>query len=194
MIAAGVFAEDLRIELIDGEIVELAPIGDGHVRGLNLLVDDMYGQVREEAMSQRPEPDPPPTLWGATARYHPRRAAVRQGLPHVEDILLAVEVADSTIDTDRKVKLPMYAAAGIPEAWLVDMKARVMARRSDRWELPPGRCGAARSGTHLDGFTPPHHPGEPDLRLKHGIRHGACNIEGGRAGCRRSEHRANRFG
>ena len=113
LIAAGVLAEDLRIELIDGEIVEMAPIGDGHVSGLNLLVDDLYAQVREEAIisAQNPirlppygEPQPDIALI--------RRAAVRLGVPQIEDILLVVEIADSTIDTDWKVKLPMYAAAG----------------------------------------------------------------------------------
>lgn len=145
MIAAGVFAEDLRIELIDGEIVEMAPIGDDYVSGLNLLVDDMYGQVRAEAIVsvQNPirlppygEPQPDITLI--------RRAAVRQGLPHVEDILLVVEVADSTIDTDQKVKLPMYAAAGIPEAWLVDMKARVIERHIDPIDGSYRQVAAAR--------------------------------------------------
>ncbi len=132
LIAAGVLAEDLRIELIDGEIVEMAPIGDGHVSGLNLLVDDLYAQVREEAIisAQNPirlppygEPQPDIALI--------RRAAVRLGVPQIEDILLVVEIADSTIDTDWKVKLPMYAAAGIPEAWLVDMKAQVIERHTD---------------------------------------------------------------
>ena len=150
LVDTAVFAEDARIELIDGEIVEMAPIGDGHVSGLNLLVDDMYAQVREVAIVsvQNPirlpphgEPQPDIALI--------RRAAVRHGVPQIEDILLVVEIADSTIDTDRRVKLPMYAAAGIPEAWLVDMKARVIERHTDPLDGSYRQVAAARPGQAL---------------------------------------------
>lgn len=135
MIATGVLAEDERIELIDGEIVEMAPIGDDHVSGLNLLVDDLYEQVHGRAIVsvQNPiripphgEPQPDIALI--------RRTAARRGVPRIEDILLVIEIADSSADYDRKVKLPLYAAAGIPEAWLVDVRLRLIERHTDPFE------------------------------------------------------------
>jgi Uma2 family endonuclease len=150
MVSTGLFDEDAKIELIDGAIVEMAPIGDDHVSGLNLLVDDLYEQVRGQAIVsvQNPirippygEPQPDIALI--------RRAAARRGVPRIEDIILVMEIADSTIDTDRKVKLPLYAAAGIPEAWLADMKARVIERHTDPIDGNYRQVASARRGQSL---------------------------------------------
>ena len=133
MIAAGVFAEDLRIELIDGEIIAMPPIGDGHVGVLNLLVDDLYAQTHGvvSISVQNPirippygEPQPDVALI--------RRIAMRRGVPGIDDILLVTEIADTSADYDRKIKLPMYAAAGIPEAWFIDIRSRVIERHAER--------------------------------------------------------------
>lgn len=52
-------------------------------------------------------------------------------IPHIEDILLVMEIADSSVDYDRQVKFPLYAAAGIPEAWLIEMRSRLIERHTD---------------------------------------------------------------
>jgi Uma2 family endonuclease len=124
MAAAGIFKPDERIELIDGEIVEMSPIGDRHaacVINLNrLLVLGVRGRaivspqnpVRISAHS-KPQPD----LALLRARSYISAGAT------VEDMLLVVEVADTTVRYDRTVKRSLYARAGIPEYWVVDANA-----------------------------------------------------------------------
>lgn len=143
LIAAGVLAEDLRIELIDGEIVELAPTGDSHVSGLNLLVDDMYAQVREEAVIsvQNPFASRPMANHSQTSRSSGAQRcdflASRRSKTSCSSLRLPIPRLILTGQS-------LYAAAGIQEAWLVDMKAQVIERHTNpaRWQLPPGCCGA----------------------------------------------------
>ena len=124
MVQAGVFREDDRVELIAGEIVEMAPIGIRHaacVRRLNRLfsrrvaeraIVDVQNPVRVGADS---EPQPDLTL------LRPRSDLYASRHPGPGDLLLVVEVAETTADTDRQVKIPLYARAGVPEVWLVDL-------------------------------------------------------------------------
>jgi Uma2 family endonuclease len=122
MVGLGIFREDERLELIEGEIVEMAPVGDPHglcVSQLNkrlvIGVGDralvwVVGPVRLGAASV-PEPD--------LALVRPR--SYRTGAPRPEDILLIVEVADSSLRYDLTTKLRLYARAGIPEYWVVSV-------------------------------------------------------------------------
>src|SRR5688572_12930051 len=90
---AGIFTEDDRIELIDGELVKMAPIGDEHAGQVNTLLrwkEDYY----------------------------------RGKCPTLEDILLIIEIADTSVRYDREVKVPLYAQHHIPEVWLVDLQQR----------------------------------------------------------------------
>lgn len=121
----GVFHEDDRVELIDGQVVEMTPIGDRHagcVRRLNrlfarhlldLVVIDVQNPV---VLGKRDAPQPDVTLLKPRPDAYPHH-------PRAEDILLIIEVADTTVAYDRDVKLPLYARVGIPEAWLVDLDA-----------------------------------------------------------------------
>src|SRR5262245_33682707 len=130
---AGILTEDDRVELIDGEIVAMTPIGTRHNasvnRGNRALVraaDDAAivqsrGSVRLDRCSE-PEPDL------ALLRPRPDFYATRHAGP--DDILLIIEVAESSIEYDRDVKAPLYAAAGIPEYWLVDLNTDVVMRFS----------------------------------------------------------------
>ena len=124
MAEAGILSEDDRLELIEGEIVEMSPIGKRHaacVDRLNRLFSLRLQQrviVRVQNpihLSDRSQPQPDVTL------LQPRSDFYAEGHPQPEDILLLVEVADTSVDYDREVKVPLYAQAGIYEIWLVDL-------------------------------------------------------------------------
>ena len=124
---AGVLGEDDRVELVGGEIVDMAPIGSRHLACVvaltHLLVEPSGGRWFVSAqnpvrLGERDEPQPDLSLLGRK----PRPEA--QAPPGPEDLLLVVEVSDTTLSYDRNVKLPLYARAGIPEAWVVDLRGR----------------------------------------------------------------------
>ncbi len=129
MIRAGVFEEDERIELIEGEIVEMAPINFPHaicVSRLDQLLRTVLGTtayvwvqnpVQFEGNS-RPQPDVALLKW--------RDDLYRRKNPSSEDVLLLIEVANSSLRQDRKVKVPMFARAGIPEAWIVNLPKSIV--------------------------------------------------------------------
>lgn len=132
---AGIFSEDDRVELIDGEIVEMAAIGDRHVESvmrLNRLLSRWVLLEAPEADNDGEggaalfvSPQNPLTL-GEHFEPEPDLVLVyrregRAGVPVPEEVLLVVEVAYTSLIYDRETKLPLYADAGIPEAWLVDL-------------------------------------------------------------------------
>ena len=125
----GVLKPDDRVELIEGEIVKMSPIGSPHAacvtRG-NRLFQNTFTQraviwvqnpVRLSDFSE-PVPD--------VALLKPRDDFYAEHLPTGEDVLLIIEVSDSTILSDRNVKMPLYARAGIPEAWLVNLPKKMI--------------------------------------------------------------------
>src|SRR3954454_16103689 len=142
---AGIFSEDDRIELIDGELVKMAPIGDRHIESVMRLTRllsrwafgtgeaaDLFVSVQNPlALGEHGEPQPDLTLV--------RRRRDRSGTPVPEEVLLVVEVADTSLTCDRERKLPLYAEAGIPEAWLVDLNAGTIEMYSE-----PGPNGYGR--------------------------------------------------
>ncbi|HET8625779.1 MAG TPA: Uma2 family endonuclease [Thermomicrobiales bacterium] len=134
MAAAGILGEDDRVELVAGEIVAMSPVGGRHVECVNYLNDFLTGLdlVRRAALVsvQNPirlpddsEPQPDIALL--------RRRAYRGAVPTAADVLLVIEVADSSREYDRGAKMALCAAAGIPETWLVDMPGQLMERHSD---------------------------------------------------------------
>ena len=149
----GILGEDDRVELIDGQVVEMSPIGDRHascVRRLNglfarHLLDVAVVDVQNPVvLGQREAPQPDVTLLQPRADGYPHH-------PRAQDILLVIEVADTTVAYDRDIKLPLYARAGVPEAWLVDLEA-------DRVELcrepADGRYTSIRLVSRADTITP----------------------------------------
>jgi Uma2 family endonuclease len=127
MAEAGILHEDDRVELIDGEIVEMAAIGPRHAACVARLTYVFGEGLRGRAIVwvQNPlhlgeynEPEPDLVL----ARY--RADFYASAHPGPEDALLVVEVADSSLLYDRTTKLPLYAQAGVPESWLVDLVHR----------------------------------------------------------------------
>lgn len=125
----GVLAPDARVELIEGELVDLAPIGTRHastVKRLIRLLTQAYGErvivsaqdpVR---LSRRSEPQPDLML------LKPRDDFYADSPPTGEDTLLVIEVADSTSAYDRRIKAPLYARHGVPELWIVDLDKRCL--------------------------------------------------------------------
>lgn len=125
----GILGPELRTELIDGEIVEMTPIGPTHGGTVNYLSNRLKEAVGSEVivsvqnpleLNEHSEPQPDIML------LRPRGDYYRNAHPKPDDVLLAIEVADTTLLYDRDVKLPLYAKVGIPEAWLVDLNARVL--------------------------------------------------------------------
>ena len=126
MAEAGILAEDERIELLDGEIIVMPPIGEPHEDGTTRLGSDLthrlYGRawVRVQNSVRLDDyglPEPDIAVVCLRDDYHRNR-------PMPADVLLLIELADSSLEQDRAVKLPRYAAAGIPEVWIVNLRAR----------------------------------------------------------------------
>ena len=124
MSQAGILLEDDRVELLEGEIVQMSPVGRRHaacVKRLNRMLSDLVG--REAIVSvQDPvrvgmDSEPQPDL--ALLRWRPDFYA--GALPEAGDVQLVVEVAESSGHTERLVKVPLYARGGVPEVWLVDL-------------------------------------------------------------------------
>lgn len=126
---AGIFGEDDRIELIEGTVVPMSPIGIPHagtVKALNRLFARLLGErailsVQDPIiLSDISEPQPDVVL------LRPREDSYRKAHPRPEDVLLLVEVADTSGDFDRSVKAPLYARAGISEYWIVDLERNLI--------------------------------------------------------------------
>ncbi|HEU4329179.1 MAG TPA: Uma2 family endonuclease [Roseiflexaceae bacterium] len=120
----GILTEDDRVELIDGEVRPMTPIGPQHAAIVNRLNRLLAQQLGAPAIVSVQNPiqlddhsEPQPDL----AVLRSRADFYAQALPRPTDVLLLIEVADSTAAYDRNEKVPRYAAAGIPEVWLVDI-------------------------------------------------------------------------
>jgi Uma2 family endonuclease len=124
MADVGILTEDDRVELIKGEILEMSPIGLKHaasVKRLNSIFQRKLGNktiigVQDPIqLNDNSAPQPDVTL------LKPRIDFYETEIPKPEDILLIVEVADTTIHYDRDIKIPLYAENGILEVWLIDI-------------------------------------------------------------------------
>jgi Uma2 family endonuclease len=127
MAEAAVFGPEERVELIEGEIVQMSPIGDRHAAFVDNLTRLLITRVGSRAVvrvqgpvrvSSRSKPQPDLLL------MRPRSYASAGA--RTDDVLLLVEVADSSLAYDRTVKLRVYARAGIPEYWIVDTEAETV--------------------------------------------------------------------
>ena len=127
MADAGILRAGDRVELIEGEIIDMSPIGSDHASVVNRLISLMVRAVGISAIVSAQNPihlndlsEPQPDL--ALLRY--RDDYYRAALPGAADVLLVVEVADSSLRYDREIKLPLYARHAIPEVWIVDLEQR----------------------------------------------------------------------
>jgi Uma2 family endonuclease len=137
MAEAGLFLAEPRVELVDGEIVHMTPIGRRHALCVGFLAEWLAPRLSGRAL----------LLPQASIRFGPRteyqpdlllvrppRAAYRDADPAPGDVLLLIEVSDASLAYDRQVKLPAYAAAGIAEFWIVDL----VNERVDTHRVPVG--------------------------------------------------------
>lgn len=127
MVGTGILTQDDRVELIEGEIVEMSPIGDPHaafVANLTHLLVNLVGD-RARVWVQGPVRVPPRSKPQPDLALLRPRSYVHQGAT-TEDVLLVIEVADTSLQYDRTVKQRLYARAGIPEYWIVDANAETL--------------------------------------------------------------------
>lgn len=129
MIEAGILGPEDRVELLAGEIYEAASVGSPHAACVMRLTRWFSERVGERALVnvQNPvelgalsEPEPDLTLLVPRASFYADRH------PGPEEVLLLVEVADSSYEFDRNLKLPLYAEAGIREVWIVALEQRAV--------------------------------------------------------------------
>jgi Uma2 family endonuclease len=121
---AGIFDEDARVELIEGELFDMPPIGSGHAGVVMLFIHLFTRAIGELAivgaqtpivLGEESEPQPDIVLLKSRDDFY------RRSHPTPEDVLLLIEVADSSTYYDRSIKIPLYARYRIPEVWLIDL-------------------------------------------------------------------------
>ncbi len=127
---AGVFARDERLELIEGEIVEMSPIGRRHAGRVRFLINLLTRMLADDeavidaqdpvVLGDHSEPQPDVALLKPRADYYVDEH------PRPSDVLLLIEVADTSLTYDREVKVPIYARYGVPEVWIADLEGGVV--------------------------------------------------------------------
>jgi Uma2 family endonuclease len=133
MIAAGILGEEDHVELIGGEIVEMAAKGEPHQMCLMrsnrylhaTIANDLWVSVQDPivlAEDERPEPDL------LVCRIEKPDESI---IPTIENTLFVVEIAHSSLSIDRNMKLPRYGQAGIPESWLFDLVNKRIERHTE---------------------------------------------------------------
>ena len=125
MAQSGIFKDDERVELIDGEIFDMAPIGSLHADYVDRLTRLFFKKVDDDVRIRVQNPiflddftEPEPDIVLA------KDADFSQKHPTVDDILLVIEIADSSLYYDYNKKLPLYATHEIPEVWLIDVNKK----------------------------------------------------------------------
>lgn len=168
----GIFSENARVELIDGEIIEMSPIGSAHANCVRDLDAWLQLTLRGEAVVSTQQPlrvefDGEPVPDVAILRYRKDRYR-GVGHPTSADAQLIIEVADSSVLFDRNVKRRMYARAGVPEYWVVDLPRNCVAvfqapeggdyaqtreyQRGESWRSPGIGGREISTDLILDGF------------------------------------------
>lgn len=115
--------EQEKIELINGEIINMSPTGSKHAAVVNKMSKLLHTIAKNTIISvQNPiainnlsEPEPDIAILAFKENFY------ADAHPGPRDVLLIIEVAESSVTFDKEVKLPLYAQAGIPETWLVDL-------------------------------------------------------------------------
>lgn len=133
----GILTEDDRVELIDGEIYVTSPVGPRHIALVNRLTKLLLLAVNDDAVISpqnaiqlddytEPQPD--------IAVLHPREDDYEHDLPRPDDIFLLIEIADTSLDYDRNLKLPRYAGSQVSEVWIVDINQQMIEQYTQPFE------------------------------------------------------------
>lgn len=126
---AGILNPDTRMELLDGEIIPMLPIGPFHTGAVRRLTERFCELSRRRwtvsvqcplLLDDHSEPEPDLALLRRHSDLYGKRT------PHAADAYLVVQVADSSLDFDREIKLPLYARIGIPEVWIVNVPDKLI--------------------------------------------------------------------
>lgn len=142
---AGILSPEERVELLDGEIITMAPMHSPHAACIRLFEEILHEAIGRRATkcgqmplrldaSYSPEPD--------YMLLRRRADSYSQSHPVPDDVLLLIEVSDSSVRNDRRRKIPIYAQHGIPEVWLADL----IRRQVDVYDQPTA-AGYARMRT-----------------------------------------------
>lgn len=158
---AGIFGEDDRVELIDGEVVRMTPIGWRHARcvtRLNTLLTRFAIRSVEETSGGYEVSPQNPILLSEHGEPEPDLVLLSQEppagrLPGPDEIALVVEVSETFLDYDRETKLPLYAEAGTPEAWVVDLGEDVVEVYSEPGPGGYGKVSRASRGQRVVSAT-----------------------------------------
>ena len=151
MAEAGILRPDERVELIEGEIIVMAPIGPGHAGSVDFTADFIIRRLDERFMVRSQNPvhlddgsEPQPDI----AIILRRRESYFTAHPTPADVLLVIEVADSSLEYDREVKAHLYGRAGVPETWVKNLPEDCIEKFTE-----PGPEGYAQHTIHRRGET-----------------------------------------
>ena len=124
MAEVGLLAPEARVELIDGVIIDMAPIGSRHAGTESQLGELLSKSIGARAILRMQSPirlsrssEPQPDL----ALFIRRRDFYKTAHPTAKDTLLVIEVSETTLRYDREIKVPLYARYAIPEVWIIDL-------------------------------------------------------------------------
>lgn len=129
MIESGILTDRDRIELLQGEIIEMSPIGMQHAACVDRMTELLVRKLGDRAivrvqnpiqLGTRSEPQPDFSILQRRPDFY------ANGHPQPQDVFALVEVSDTTIEFDRTVKVPLYAQDSIPEVWIVDLNAQAI--------------------------------------------------------------------
>jgi Uma2 family endonuclease len=125
MAEAGFFESDDRLELLEGGIIEMSPIGSRHAACVNKLNAILSRLPEERGIVGIQNPvviDELSELLPDVSLVHRRDDYYASGHPRGDDVRLIIEVAETSIEYDRDFKIPLYGKAGVPEVWLIDLR------------------------------------------------------------------------
>jgi Uma2 family endonuclease len=127
MAEVGILPPDPRVELVDGEVMRMPPIGSRHAFVVDSLAHEFRSKVSDEAWVSAQNPlrlSPYDLVLPDVMLLRPMGTQYRHRLPQGGDVLLVVEIAETTLAYDSTWKLQLYARAALPEYWLIDLSGR----------------------------------------------------------------------
>lgn len=131
MAEVGILKPDDRVELLNGEIIEMSSIRSAHASCVDSLAEELIYRLRNTAIVPVQNPihlnnynEPEPDL----AIVELKSGKYRAAHPEAKDVYWLIEVSDTSLDKDVKIKLPIYASTNIPEVWLVNLQDDTLIR------------------------------------------------------------------